>query len=565
MFGKNLKRLLALLLALVMVFALCACDTVNNNDDDDDDEGGSSVVNPDKGGDLDHLDPDNMTPKDLMMAVEQDSIQGAVGVLTQVLKAMESGEVSMDAFGAEMDLEIRLGATGLALLQSVVPSEVIDLTGLQKIGLDSIVKMDGDLTQTLVTLSVNGKKLADLDMIADMATMTIWFGLPGLADKYLQMDAETLGSVGNAEEALPDNSIDEFESWSTSEQAGMAVAPVAILEMLPKVLPDADKLEAVLERYIEVVLKNITNVTKENTTLEIDGAKQEGIVLTYTITEKDIAKIILEVMKTAKNDGDLKDIVDELAKDLDTVAKEQGASFTTDLWASLESFLNNGIEYFGPIAEGQVVAENSGNKIVITTTLDNKNNVIGRSFAMYTNNQPDIEFSYLAVTEGALTNFNLLALEYGQSMSHGFAILGHQTKVGNVITEGAYEIHAIEDETGMKLLTVELANLTETSGTIIITPQDDLYRAIFGATLDVEFALKLQLQGETLTTEVLADGEMVIGIDMTAKQVNGASIQKPTNIYDAAEGNLASWLTEDVLNKLIENWNATGMAPIRIG
>lgn len=574
MLGKNFKKLLALLLALVMVFSLCACQgPADGGDGEGEGEGAGQQGGPQAPG-L-NIDPEKMTDKELMLAVEQQSIQGAVGVLMEVLKAVETTDMSNinTNLGAQLGVTIRPSAQLIQLFQtSYVPTEVIDLTGLEKLGLDMTTNMSGDMIQILAGLSVNGKKLADVDMITDMATMTIWLGLPGLVDEYLQLDAETLGSMGQVEEAPMTPAGDA--NWSSSEQADVAMAPAAIIELLPKVMPDPEKLEPLLNKYIGIMLGAIEDVKRENVALELDGVKQNALKLTYTITEENLAKMILAVMKAAKDDADLKVVVDELSADLQTVATEMGGRFDQDLWTMLKAFCESGIAYFESLTEF-----NAGNYVVITTTLDSGNHVIGRSFKMATDNDDDIALEYLTVTEGNTRAMQVVWNAYSQQYSHydydkdepvfinvkqEIALTGTSTLSNGAVTGGTYELCIAQGDEEYKLLTVKLEDMSDTTGTVTITPAADLYRMIFGSAVEMSASLVLSVKDEMLTIEVIVEGQMLIGIDLTAKETTPAAVQKPTNIFDMENGNMSSWLGEDALIKLIENWNATGMPQITL-
>lgn len=580
MLGKNFKKLLALLLTLAMIFSLCACGKPAGGGGDDDEgssqQGGNQGDNQsgNQGGGS-NIDPNKMTDKELMLAVEQQSLQGAVGVLMEVLKAAESGDISMDSMGAELDITIRPSAQLVQLLQSsfLPQGSGLDLSALEKIGLDLTTNMSGDMTRILAGLSINGQKLADVDMIMDMATASMWIALPGLADQYL--DITQLYSAESAPADRPNSDMmSPYESMSGSGQAGMAAIamPTEIIELLPEIMPDPEKLEPLLNKYIGVMLNAIEDVKRENIVAELDGKKQNAIKLTYTITEENLAKMILAVMKAAKDDADLKVVVDQLSVDLTAVATKMGSEFDTDLWQELQAFLTSGIEYFESLTEF-----GEGNNIVITTTLDSSNNVIGRSFKLLTENVDELYFAYLTVTEGNTQVIDVIWNAYSRqyedydwendeptfvNVKQEVSLKGSATLSGGKVTGGTYNLFFASGDTERKLLTVELSNMTETSGTITIVPAADLMKLLFGSNIEMSAALKLIATEEKLTIELLVDGERMIGIDLSGKQTTPAAVQKPTNIFDATNSSISNWLNENAITKLLDNWKAAGMPEI---
>lgn len=563
MLGKNFKKLLALLLALVMAFSLFACNAPEGSGDGDGDGEGSGQEGGGQqgGGNLEGIDPDSMTAKEYMMLVEGESIQGAVGVLTEVLKAIDGADLSnvTTDMGANLELTVRPSAQLVQLLQSSLFPQGggIDLSALQSIGLNTSMDMKDDLIRMLVGVSVNGQKLADADLIADMAAMTIWLGLPGLAEGYVEFDANSMGGAMEDVPVAENSKVPMAGSFSGTAvmqpEQGIAMAPAAIVQLLPKFMPDPEKLEPLLNKYIGIILGSIGDVKSEKIQAELDGNKQDAIKLTYTITEQDLAKMILAVLKAAKDDAELKIVIDELSADLRVVAAELGETFDQDLWPMFKSFCENGVAYFESYANGDVAAANSGNKIIITTTLDSSNNVIGRSFAMYTNNQPDMEFEYLAVTAANSTNFTLTAKEYGQGgMSHGFAFMGHSDATG-----ASCNFFVLENNAKYKLVEFDFDSGASKA---TIKPTAELYRMIFGGAVEMDMALELSVKEETVTIELVMDGQMLIGIDLKASEKTTGNVQRPTDVVDME--NFNQWITADAIQQVLDNWKAAGMPEI---
>lgn len=573
MLGKNVKKLLALLLALAMVFTLCACNGTDSGDPDQDDKD-----NQDDSG-ISAVDPSTMTEKEYMLLIEKHSIEGAVGALMDVLGAAGSTSTIPESFAADVDLGVRFGDEMLELLQGYLPEGSFDISALEKIGMEMDVNAQKDLYQMVIGLGINDKKLADVDLIMDMAAMTIWLGLPGLSEQYVKVEIEdifqdvpALPNVNDKVTVSPD--YGEFSRATVEATPNYGYGMPVWMSVIPQILPDPEKLEPLLNKYIGIMLENIQNVKRENVQLEMDGAKQDAVVMTYTITQEDLANMLLAVMKAAKDDTQVKALVDELGTELNAIAAEHGQSDPVDLWAELKSFLEEGIAYFEEYDE-----YNEGNYIVITTSLNKKNAVIGRSVTVATDNDDTMSLTYLTVTDEQVSNFDLRLTSYAYSASmrpgdsepnyekfkNEIILQGHSDLVDGAAVSGSYTLRMADDEDQWDIVTVEFEDMSETTGTVTIEPSAELMRRLFGAdAAALDFALRLKVQGDAVAIDLLLNDELLIGLDLSASQKTAGQIQKPTNAVDINSVGMQTIIDSIDLETLVERWNSTGMPQITL-
>lgn len=566
MLGKNFKKLLALLLALSMVFALCACSSTTDTKDPDDDNNNQNNV------DISTVDPSTMTEKEYMLLIETTGIKNTIGGIMEIYGAM--GDVDLEGMGGmESEITLRVGDDLMQMLKESLPEGSPDFSALEKITMNNNITLDGSMYRTLMGISVNGTKLGDVEMITDLAAMTMWMGLPGLSEQYIEMQ---MGSVFGG--AVEDTMGPASASGSTSSAAVSNAAPawMAALPKLLEYLPDAETLEPLLVKYLTIVLENIDDVKRESVQKELDGLKQDVIQMTYTITEEDLVNMLVAVMKAAKDDQELKAVVDELSKGVNEMAAEAGESASVDLWPQFKSFLEEGIGYFEEYDE---YAE--GNYFLITTTLDSKNAVIGRGIAMYTAGEENFSLTNVKVTEG-----NAFASELAFTfIAGGSASVGpngeiHSTTtkatvkmtgegtIKSGVTDGTYVLSLSGDGTTMDLVTFTLKDATDTSGSLTIDPSADLLQRVFGTQAGaIDLALQIawgeKSGASTTSLNVLLNDKLMVGLDMSTKKVEGASIKKPTNIVDMNDSAaLQQWLENIDLQKVIDRWNTTGLPDI---
>lgn len=524
MFAKNWKKLLALFLALAMVFSLAACNETGN------------------GGDDGHHGKE-LTPKEQMILVERDPLCAGISAFMEGLGKVSADNIQMPGMTAtEFSMDIRVGDTLIGLLEGAMGEGGMDLSALEKISMDVDMNVEGQLYQMLVGLAINDKKLADADVIMDMAAMTYWIGLPGLHEDYILFDLS-----------------------SAMEGSGVSAGTAtSMLPVLLEVMPDPEKLEPLLIKYVDVIFDNINNIEREYTTLELDGTKQDGVVLTYKLDEKTLADICLALMKTAKDDQELKAVIDELSEDLQALATEAGgAADGMDLYPQFAAFLEEGI---ASIEETTEYGE--GNYILLSTSLDKKNNVLGRSFKLYSDSKLNAEFSFLTVSDSQVSNldmrFSFASSEEGKTE---VLLQGHSDLKNGAVTGGSYALRtAIEGEKTDWVVFI-LEDCSESGGTFTIEPTAALLRTIFGADAGaLDLALQFIVNGEMFTTNLLLNDEVMVGIDITAKDSESAPIQKPSDPVDGLnDAAMQKWLEDLDLVKLLANWEAAGMPELNLG
>lgn len=536
MFAKNWKKLLALLMALAMVFSLAACNDTGNSGDDGDEPNTSS-----------------MTPKELMLFVEKREAKAVVDVVTEILRNAANADTSegIGNTNANLDMTIRPGQQMLNLLQSYIPKETLDISALQSIGLNTSMTMQSSMNRMALEVLINGKKLADADLIMDMATTSMWLGLPGLHDKYL-----------------------EYSAGEQMDQIGSAVpVPGAMMDLVPVILealPDAAKVEPLLNKYIGMILNGIEDVKRENKTLEMDGASQEAVVLTYTITEEQIVDIITNVLKAAKDDADLKAVIDDLGDALEGIAAEAGGvTEEMDLYPAFVDAVNEGIAYFESIEEFS-----KDNYLLITTSLDKQNEIIGRAFTMYSEGESAIELAFLSVANDRVRNvefsFYMPATSAGATGKNGVLLRGHDDLSGGKVTGGEYNVSLITDGQAMKLVTFMMEESSDNGSVVLVEPTADLLRMLFGeqaAALDFVLRFEAKAQGDdaSVTIDLLLNGELVIGLDLAISEGAPAQIVKPENTVNGLEeSGMQTWIDGLNIEKLLENWKATGMPEIKL-
>ena len=521
----NLKKLLRTLLSVVMVATLvlgsvamlAGCQPANNETPDDDNNHALDYVGLEKEEYLQKLASNNLG----------DLVDGLGEAYGAILGGAGSSSTP-DKAGAKLNMTLTVGDTALDLFEQFVfggPAPV-DISFLKEINLDMDVGMNGQMEAIQLALGLKGQHIVTANLLMNMTESVIHIGLPELNDQWIKLEA------GSAD--MP-NVI----------TGGMS-SP-AMLAELAEALPDAETLTKVLDRYIALILAGLKNVDQTTTTLEVGGVKQECTVLTLKLYEEDALNIVKSVLSTAKDDPDLKKIIEDAAKGIEEMVGE---------YIGAEEAYNDfkdGVE--GLLADLEEETEfDTENPIQLDTYVDKNHNIIGMKLNMDSQGERyDVVYFY-NLTEGEKTAFEF-AVPSDVDDTDDFKVSGTGTKAGGK-TSGTYTVTM----QGMDMVTVKIADLNEEAGTITLTPSADLFP---GEVTDMlgDLSLQIKLSGEGFELNILGDNELLLGIAIKAVESDGPDMNEPSNAVDGTNSSaMEKWAEKLALDKLMDNLEKAGAA-----
>ena len=216
--------------------------------------------------------------------------------------------------------------TGFEETEAIAPIDLLRRAGVQ-----------------VLTVGLNGKTVVTLNMLMNMAENVMYMGIPELSDAWIEMDMSQM--MGPVEE-------------------GMASIPTDRLTQLMNALPDAETLANLLDRYANIALAELNNVTQTTETLSVGGITQDVTALTLKIYEADAMKAVKAVITEAKDDAEIKGIIESLAG-------ENGEQ----MYARFQEIINNLLSTFDEhFAEAEA---NKDEYIQLVTYIDSKYNIAG--------------------------------------------------------------------------------------------------------------------------------------------------------------------------------------------
>lgn len=514
----NTAKLLKTILSLVMVLSLlvgCSmmfvgCSGSGNNNET---QPGSNKHDP--------AQYEGLNDKDYFQTLTYNYLSDVTAALSKGYDAYMSGFKGGSA-GAKVGMTLTLGDPVLDLLEDAAGG-AMDFGFLSKVSLDMDVGSKDQLTQTKMALGLNGKDIATVTMLMDMANYAMYMGVPELNSTYIKMDLmEAMGGMNGS---------------AASMQGMMAAAAQFVDE-----LPSGAELETLINRYVKAALGELDNVKREKTTLEAGGLEQECAKMTVKIYEKDALDMAKAVLTTAKNDKDLKKIIEDVVSAAADMAGESidASSIYNDFTEMIDSALDQ-LEY--------EYEELDDEYIELVMYIDANHSVIGADLSISDGSIGDVHF--YTVTEGK--NFaSELIVE-----NAGLEVTGEGT-IGNGKITGTYNVEVQGEDT----LTLEVKDLDAEGGTITLKPAESIMNNITGGA-DLPFediALEIKLDKDGIELNALSGSKKLVGIALTVKESSIGSVKLPTKYVDGTDTDeLMNWVSGANFNTLLNNLKKAGV------
>ncbi len=192
--------------------------------------------------------------------------------------------------GTSVSVDAELTDAGKDMIRSLTDSsEMIDW--IDKLSITGDMNVDGTDIGYDLGAKLNGKELLNANVA--ISDNKLYLSIPELADEALAMDLYG-GGYGSADFALR-----EFET---------------LRDDILKKIPNEKTAEKLINKYIDIALKNIKRVEKEKDTLAVNGISQNCRKYTARIDSETAYTICTDLIRAIKDDRDIRDIIESLAE-----------------------------------------------------------------------------------------------------------------------------------------------------------------------------------------------------------------------------------------------------------
>jgi hypothetical protein len=481
---KNWNRILAVLLALAMVFALASC-------------GGT----PEEAGEAEAeaAEPlrveDFASPAEYYHAVEQRYFEGLLAFCAGAQTTAIDG--TTEAY-TQTNLRLTLDQKALNqdLLDLITQSIGVDMSWLKSLGLKMLLGSDGKLIGGKVTLQLNETDLATADLAMNPEDQMLYVGLPEFSDTYLSL---------NLEEAMRGS----FSSRGMDYDEIMALLSEGTL--------DAKAMTEILERYLTLAIKDVENVTVESGSLSAGGVTCSCNIADVVVDGETMLKIAGDALEAARSDAQLEKLVYTMYR-LSNEYSGTEADFHNDYLSQIEEYQND-IKDATP--------EDVGVSVNMKVYIDETGKVLGRVIEGL-DDQGEVQAKIAALTalDGEKLGVELQICSYNSSKSDDY-YYNYET----VFTvEGSGKYTASGDLSGSFNITV--LNNSDFNGSVDNNSWDVGVLSVNGNVGKDGFLGEIEFTPSTQIVELLIEEELSYAPQPLQNLVRSASLAFVNNSKD---------------------------------
>lgn len=221
-------------------------------------------------------------------------------VMAQYEKGQETG------FNAKMKLTVE--ETGKAVLGAMVG---MDFSWLNTVTMDMTEIIKDGKEAINADILLNDAPVGTMNICMDLANMTEYFQIPELSQNYMaiplipSMEETIAGETG----AMSEEDIAAYQAYMEEYQASIETY-LKIVSDMTTVLPDTKTLSTLLDRYGNILIENFGDETVTEEALSVEGVSEDCTVYEEILTEQEVLSILREVLTTAKEDQELKGLLD---------------------------------------------------------------------------------------------------------------------------------------------------------------------------------------------------------------------------------------------------------------
>lgn len=466
-------------------------------------------------------------PAAYLQDVEEEN---AVALADDIAVAYDQAMASytMENPAASYTVTLELGDTLMALVQTALAQEGIDvdLSFVDNIVLTPETAIYEDTIRTDIGVGLNNVTVATVSMIWDVPGNMLYIGIPELHDTYVSMD------------------ITEFMGQEVYSMEEALFASRELMRTFAEAMPESEQLKELIVKYLGIVFEGISEAEKEKQTVEVGSLEQNLLVVTANLSQKDILKICRNVLKEAKNDEVIEDILDNFQDVL-----EDTYYFDYDL---SDSF-SEGVEYALEELDYMMDDAETRTFLTIETYLDSKDTVVGRTFTVKYEGEK-VSAYYITVTEDDEWAFEA---ELGEVFITGEGTIDGDTR------SGSYTLSAA----GTDYITLAVENYAcadnQITGTFRLIPESIVYDSmgISGpyASLIEQAVLVLTLTNDSVTIGIETAGTQFLALTVSGETYEAKRITLPPSVnVNDNEGGM-QWASELNFDAVLSNLSKAGI------
>lgn len=483
------------------------------------------------------------TPEEYYRWVERRSIRKNAKTLAEYYVNYFAEQLHRYGTYTREEIRVELGDAGRDMMELAD----VDLSWFEKgaITLESASK-DG-VWQGVTGLEIGGEKLLSVETIMDLKDEAAYLGFPGLSQNYLAVDMEP---------STPFFKAFVFASNMTPEEY---LKTMELLELLYRECPDKRQIEALANRYLELLLNSIDNVKlRTGKTVRVGNISQSCTTLKVYLDKNDIQDMLSDFLKELQEDREIEQLlvrIYDLAAELDVGNYRDGEEFYEAFQDNIDDILDD-MDYYVTYHD----------ELDMTVYVDDKGQVIGREIE-FPNSWEEISFSWLNPHKGSKFGYKAGVTADGEEVSVTGSGRDFWNKVNGSFTVRYEGTSAVDIE--VKGLDMNSLRKGYLNGRFIVTLPSGFSRAV-----DLDFAssylrdmklvidVSMSSSSEKLSMELRKDKELWGSLTVTARRGNGRKISVPSTrnaIFVEDRQDFEDWWDTLKWSNLLKKMNKAGL------
>ena len=327
-----------------------------------------------------------------------------------------------------------------------------DLSWLKSVGLSFV--LDGSRSELMgakANLQLNGTDVVSLEGMYHPETYMGYFRVPELSGQYASVDAEEL--------------LNDYY-WEHGYDGLLQIMSAAIYsgqseyQTVLNAMPSPETFAALVDRYGAVIINDLTDVERSRETVTAQDVSCTYTALTVRADRATLEKILRDVLTTAADDPDLKDIIVNLSGQLDVDGAEAYQSFQDSIRETLD--------------EDTLIDSDIDAAMVVY--VDDKGEIHGRDVQITADGETVTMHQIYAVKGSRF------GMDYRMEVPGEFnlSLTGSGTTHGNSL-KGTLDLQLTANGTAMDLFTAEIdgtAKGGDFRGEIVLIPTEELLNTV---------------------------------------------------------------------------------------
>lgn len=250
---------------------------------------------------------------------------------------MEDQEKAMAGTKAVMTLKLEDG--GKTLLSAA--SGGMDFSWLNTLTMDMTAAVTEGKEIVNGAILLNDSPLCNMNMYMDLNELVEYLQIPELSETWMKMPLLDSLEISEEELAQTFESEEEMQAYMEYMEAYKASMKnnFKVLSDLTSFLPDTATVSALLDRYGNIIIDSTAEGTSSEETISVEGISEDCTVYESQITEAGVLSMMKNILTTAKEDQELKGLLDKWSE---TSGEDLNAQLQTNVDVLLADLTGEG-------------------------------------------------------------------------------------------------------------------------------------------------------------------------------------------------------------------------------